>query len=360
MFVNTNLLNLKNKFYFLYNKYMMNIVLAINDQYVSQASALIMSIYKNARKDASIKINIIHSSVTQQHQDIMKDMVKDMENISELNFVDMKQFVSNKTLDEFMPGGNSAYRNPEVYYRLFIPTVFHEYDKVLYLDSDLIVCDDLTELYNTDIKDFYACAVHEPKYFFRSVLVLNNKRIKIEDYLVNKLNITDKSYFNSGVMLLNLDEMRKNNIQEKSLAFLSEKYPFAFCDQCVLNSILHGKVKFLDKKYNIFYSIFPTNNKPSVLHYTGAQKPWNYYKKNEGFELYWKYFKLTPFYNEEQENLYLKFKSKYLKKKFIKIVLGKKYYRVKMFGHHFKISPKIVDFYRKAKEKLSSLLCKTK
>ena len=334
---------------------MMNIILAINDQYVVQASALIMSIHKNLRKDASIIINIIHSTVTQEHQDIIKNMVKDMDNILEVKFVDMKQFIANKTLYKFLPGGNSAYTTPEVYYRLFIQTVFQEYDKALYLDSDLIVCDDLSELYNTDIKDFYAAAVHEQKSFFKSALELNNKTIEMEDYLVNKLNITDSSYFNSGVMLLNLDKMRKNNVQEKFLDFLYKKYPFFFCDQCVLNSILHGKVKFLDRKYNVAYSNFNANNVISIIHFAGLNKPWNCYKKNEGFELYWKYFKLTPFYNEKEEKVYLKLKSKYLKKKFIKIVLGKKCYRVKLFGYSFRISSKIVNFYRKSKQNIFSL-----
>ena len=336
---------------------MINIVLAINDNFVGQASALIMSIYKNSKKDSELRINILHSDVTKKHQDIIKDMVKDMETISELNFIDMKQFVSNKTLDKFMPGGNSAYTSPEVYYRLFIQTVFSKYDKVLYLDSDLVVCDDLTELYNTDIKDFYVAAISEPKYFFKFTLTLNDKKIKLEDYLTNKLNISNKSYFNSGVMLLNLDKMREDNIQEKSIVFLSKNYPFAFVDQCVLNSILHGKVKFLDRKYNVFYSIFPANNMPSILHFPGAEKPWNYYKKNEGFEFYWKYFKLTPFYNKKQEKLYLKFRNGYQKNKFIKIVLGKRRYRIKIFHRTFSINPSL---YRKIKKKLLSLLCTSK
>ncbi len=179
---------------------MINIVLAINDNFVGQASALIMSIHKNAKKDSSIRINILHSDVTQGHQDIVKNMIKDMKNISDLNFVDMKQFVSNKNLDKFMHGTALAHLTPEAYYRLFIPTIFSHYDKVLYLDSDLIVCKDLTELYNTNIDNLYVAAISESQYFFKSTLMLNNKRIKTYDYLANNLNIHDKSYFNSGVM----------------------------------------------------------------------------------------------------------------------------------------------------------------
>lgn len=348
-------ISLKCKF-LLYNKCMMNIVLSINDNFVEQASALIMSIHKNSKEDSSIRINILHSDVTQEHQDIIKDMVKNMENILEINFIDMKQFVSNKTLEEFMPGGDSAYISSETFYRLFIPTIFHQHDKILYLDTDLIVCDDLTGLYNTDIKDFYVGAVSEPKYFFKFTLAVNNKKIKIADYLVNKLNIHNKAYFNAGVMLLNLDKIRKDNIQEKSITFLSKNYPFVFVDQDVLNSIFHGKVKFLDRKYNVFYTIFPANNMPSILHFPGAEKPWNYYKKNEGFELYWKYFKLTHFYNEKQGKLYLKFKNGYQKNKFIKIVIGKHKWRIRIFHHTFSIAPKYVEFYRRSKKKLLSVL----
>lgn len=337
---------------------MINIVLAINDNFVGQASALIMSIYKNSKKDSELRINILHSDVTKKHQDIIKDMVKDMETISELNFIDMKQFVSNKTLDKFMHGTALAHLTPESYYRLFTPTIFPQYDRILYLDSDLIVCEDLTKLYNTNIDDLYVAAVSESQYFFKSTLMLNNKKIKAEDYLINKLNIHNKSYFNTGVMLLNLDKMREDNIQEKSITFLSKNYPLACCDQCVLNAILNGKVKFLDQKYNIFYSHFPGKNiSISIFHFAGSHKPWNYYKKNLGFDLYWKYFKLTPFYNKKQEKLYLKYKKGLPKNKFIKIVLGKHRYRIKIFHRTFSINPSL---YRRSKKKLLSLLCISK
>ena len=333
---------------------MINIVLAINDNFVGQAAALIISIHKNTRKDAQIRINIIHSTVTQQHQDIMKAMVKDMENISELNFVDISKVATNDVLDKCLYKTNSwSYISLETFYRLFIPILFPQYDKVLYLDSDTIVCDDLTELYNTDIKNFYVGAVSEPKYFFKSVIVLNNKRMEMKDYLEKKLNITNESYFNAGVLLLNLDEMRRYNIQEKALNFLFTKYPFMFQDQCVLNSVVTGKVKFLDKKYNVYYKQLLLNATVTIIHFTGSIKPWNNNKQNKWFEEYWKYFKLTPFYNEKQEELYLEFKSCYPKKSFIKIVLGKHRYRIKIFHRTFSINPSL---YRRSKKKLLSLL----
>ena len=342
---------------------MMNIILSINDTFVEQAAALITSIHKNSKKDSSIRINILHSTVTQEHQDIMKKMVKGMENISELNFVDLSEFVNRDLFDKSLKNSAVTHASPEAYYRLYISNLFPQYNKALYLDTDLIVCEDLTELYNTNLENLYVGAVSEQKFFFKSVLVFNGKKIKAEDYLKNKLHIFNKTYFNSGVLLLNLEEMRKNNIHEKSFDFFVNNYPLAYCDQCVLNSVLNSKVKLLDRKYNV-YSRFGyfSDTITNIIHFTGPNKPWNSCKKNESFEIYWKYFKLTPFYNEEKEKLYLMLKKSRQKKfffqrhKFIKIVLGRHKYRIKIFHHTFSLAPKYVNFYRKSKQKFLSLL----
>lgn len=334
---------------------MINIILAINNKFIKQAATTIMSIYKNSKKDSLIKINILHSDVTQQNQDIVKDMVKVMENISELNFIDMSKIVTNNFFDKYMCKEKfCSYVSPETYYRLFIPNLFPDCDKVLYLDSDIIVCEDLTELYNTDIDNLYVGAVPVYKYFFKNILTLNNKKITAENYLTTKLKISNKSYFNAGVLLLNLDKMREDNIQEKMFDFLFKNYPLLYQDQDILNSILKSKIKFLDRKYNVYYKHFRNNERTSILHFAKEQKPWNFYKLNEGFELYWKYFKLTPFYNETEEKLYLNLKNVPQKKQNIKIVLGKNRYRIKFFHYVCSINP---SFYRRSKKKLLSLLC---
>ncbi len=335
---------------------MINIVLAINDNFIKQAATTITSIHKNSKKDSLIGINILHSDVTQQNQNIIKDMVKDMKNISELNFVDMKQFVTRGLFDKYIVDEN--YITSETYYRLFIPNLFPQYDKVLYLDSDVIVCEDLTELYNTDIDNLYAGVVSVYKYFFKNVLNLNDDKIISEEYLANKLNILNKTYFNAGILLLNLSEMRKDNIQEKSFEFLFKNYPLLYQDQDILNSLFNNKVKFLDRKYNVYYRHYLHNSPTTILHFAGPQKPWNFYKLNEGFELYWKYFKLTPFYNETEEKLYSNLKKvSPKKKKNIKLILGKQRYRLKIFHNTFSINP---IFYRRSKKKIISLITKRK
>ena len=136
-----------------------------------------MSIHKNSKKDSLIRIYILYSEISQKNQDIIKDMTKNMENIIELKFIDIKQFVSNSFFDKYMYKAKDFfnYTSPETYYRLFIPNLFPDYDKVLYLDSDIIVCEDLTELYNTDIDNLYAGVVSVYKY-------LRSKGLKVERF----------------------------------------------------------------------------------------------------------------------------------------------------------------------------------
>ena len=336
----------------------LNIVLATNEKYLKPTATLIMSIDKNSKKNSSIKIHILHSTITQKKQEIIKDMVKNTENISEINFIDMKQFISDNFFDKFIDTTCLKHINQETYYRLFISEIFPQYDKILYLDVDTIVCEDLTSLYNTNIDNLYVGAVSVYKSFFKNIFILKNKKTIMKDYLKSKLNILNNSYFNAGVLLLNLAEMRKDNFQEKALSFLFKKYPLVYMDQDILNSVCKDKVKFLDRRYNVYYRHFLHNKPTTILHFAGEQKPWNFYKLNEGFELYWKYFKLTPFYNEREEKLYLKLRDVPPKEeKNIKIILGRKKYRIKIFHHTFSINP---SFYRRSKQKLLSLVCTKK
>ena len=323
-----------------------NIALAINDQYIGQASALIISIHKNLKEGRFVRINILHSTVTEQHQDIIKNMVKDFNNISELNFIDMKQFTSNEILDKYL---YPNYITSESFYRLFMPAIFPQYDKMLYLDSDTIVCKDLSQLYNNDIDNFYAGVIKEPISSLEYNTFFDNERITNKSYITKKLQINPKDYFNSGVLLLNLKKLRQDKIQEKFFEYLLNKSPFRYPDQDVLNIVLYKKVKFLDILYNLTSPEHNNENQKRavIVHFTGEKKPWIFYKRKETFEQYWKYFKLTPFYKDKEKELYLSLTSGYLDKPFIKIREEKNHYKIKVFFFHFTINKKYVKFFRK-------------
>jgi lipopolysaccharide biosynthesis glycosyltransferase len=184
------------------------------------------------------------------------------------------------------------------YLKFDLPDLILNQDKVLYLDSDIVIQKDLAGLFKIDIEDYYAGAV---------------KDIGQTD---NNLNI--KNYFNSGVMLLNLKLMRENNASTALLNIRKSLSNLSFMDQNCFNILFDKKIKFLPFIYNCFYQLFlqrkdkytleyinkyfRTNysslndikRDSYIIHFAGDDKPWIYF--NVAFVHEWdEYFKKSPF-----------------------------------------------------------------
>ena len=195
------------------------------------------------------------------------------------------------------------------YYRLLIGEILKNYHKVIYLDCDLIVLTDLSELYYTDLTNKYAAAVKD--YLIANIFIKGKEFVK---YMNDVLEIKDVGlYFNSGVIVHNLDLMREKRIQNQLLevAAINNKY---FHDQNVLNSVFYNNIVYLDGSYNVNYhllfdkhkDLFPQEiwgkylkelNNPKILHYTSSQKPWRD-PSLPNAHLWWHYARQTPFYEE--------------------------------------------------------------
>ena len=133
------------------------------------------------------------------------------------------------------------YYTNATYYRFFIPALFPEYDKVFYLDSDIIVLGDISELYEVDLCDNLIGAVQEE--VMSIVQVFGN-------YVEKGLGIEVNKYFNAGVMLMNLKELRKIRIEEKFIDLLG-KFKFEVTqDQDYLNVLCENRVTYFDLAWN--------------------------------------------------------------------------------------------------------------
>lgn len=153
-------------------------------------------------------------------------------------------------------------------YRLKLSSLT-DVDKVIYLDSDIVVLDDISKLWNYDIKDYLAGAVED----------------KYSDLMTCRAELKDGDiYFNSGVMLMNLKRFREENLEEKIFNKLSEAEN-DYSDQDVLNYICQNRVLYLPLRYNLMLTTddpnaFPNRKdeynealeNPFILHY--SIKPW--------------------------------------------------------------------------------------
>lgn len=185
-----------------------------------------------------------------------------------------------------------------IYYRLLLADILPEsVHKVLYLDADIIVRHDLKKLYDTKIDDVALAAVTEP-----DGTGGNCERLGYPSEL---------GYFNSGVILFNLDYFRKNNVTEQLINFIKENPEKLGCpDQDTLNAVLHNEKIDLPIIYNVqegYYRIPPTIvmteelNKaihdPYIVHFSTNNKPWNKHCRHPLRNLYYEYRKGTPWEN---------------------------------------------------------------
>ena len=123
-------------------------------------------------------------------------------------------------------------------YKFAIAPVLTQYDKILYLDTDIIVNEDLYEIYSTDLKDNYLAGVFNIYYYF------------YKKYLARLLNIPDlNSYINAGVMLMNTKLIRQNNLT-KILEENIGKFQGSV-DQHIFNKVCYGKILNIAPKYNV-------------------------------------------------------------------------------------------------------------
>ena len=156
-----------------------------------------------------------------------------------------------------------------IYYRLFIPEMFPEYDKGIYIDSDVVIEGDISKLYNMDLGDntIGAC--------------MDNSIKDIEPlvkYVQGAVGVKMEEYINSGMLLMNIEEMRKRKFSAKFLELLN-KYHFDSVapDQDYINAICNGKIKYLNEEWDAM----PNDQRkelenPKIIHYNLLFKPWCY------------------------------------------------------------------------------------
>lgn len=172
------------------------------------------------------------------------------------------------------------------YYRLFITELLPStVERVIYLDCDLVVKDDLRKLWDADFKDAYVLAVQDMWVPYVSSV----KGVPYEELGIP----TDSKYFNAGVLVINLKKWRAENVTTKAIDFLrTYRQTIRAHDQDVLNSLFAGQWGELDPGWNLtpaIVDLFPSwrespfseeayhrlINDPSIIHFATNRKPWN-------------------------------------------------------------------------------------
>ncbi len=259
------------------------IFFTVDDKYVPFLAVALQSLIENSSERNYYLIKILYTSITEENQEKIKKYEKENVNIE---FVDLNYYI-NKIKNKLY---TRDYYSVTTYFRLFIPNLYPQYNKALYLDCDIVLLADVAELYNIDMGDNLVAAA--PDDVIQKIEVF-------QEYVEKVVGVADyRNYFNAGVLLMNLDELRKFDFQEKFLYSL-EKIKFAVAqDQDYLNRLCKGRVKIISNVWDKMPISNDTDtNDLKLIHYNLAFKPWHFedilYK-----EYFWKYAKKTEFFDE--------------------------------------------------------------
>lgn len=282
------------------------VVLASDDAYVPMLTTTIFSMLANASSGRRYDVVVLEKDISAEHKVLMRDFLGRFPNAT-LRFCDAGALVDGYDLTT-----NNAHISIETYYRFLIQEVLPFYDKVLYLDSDLIVEGDVAELFDTDLGDSALGAVRDVD-FAGNVSYRDGKR---RAYAHEILGMADPyDYFQAGVLLLNTAAMRRLHPVDEWLRLACNEQ-LIYNDQDVLNAECEGHVAYLDPSWNVMtdfagraehvFSYAPARmfqayqrarHDPRIVHYAGVEKPWNAVGTDQSVR-YWKYARETPFYEE--------------------------------------------------------------
>jgi len=286
------------------------VVLAANDFYVPYMSVCIQSIIESTKKQLC-KIFVFHTDISADNQRLICLQAKKNSNVI-VNFVQIGEYVDNYKLKA------KDHITVETFYRFLILDIMKEYEKVIYLDCDLIVSRDLAELYETDLKNNYIGAVHDVDFAGQ----LNSPWLRIKEYERKTLQLKEPyNYFQAGVLVMNISELRKKITTEQLLEMAATGI-YKYSDQDILNVVCENRITYLDMSWNmitdcngkrisgvacrapadLFEQYMVARKSPSIIHYAGIQKPWNKASEDYGWT-FWETARHTPYYEQILERL---------------------------------------------------------
>ena len=282
----------------------MNILYTLNDKFVPQVAAAITSLCENNKKIKEINFYLMSLGISDQNKRKLKKYVKEKYK-RDVIYIEL-----NNLKDYFDFDFDTMGWNPIVLARLLLDELLpKKIERILYLDGDTIVRGNLEDLWNTKMKDKSIAASIEP--------TIDRRR-------KNDLDLAGCPYFNAGVLLVDMNNWRKNKTGKEIIDFYKEHNGRLFAnDQDAINGSQKNKIKIISPKYN-FYNIFyqyPYNflsklcdyeyisyeiykdakENPAIIHYLGEERPWRIGNKHKYKDDYLKYLNMTPWANQNME-----------------------------------------------------------
>lgn len=285
------------------------IVLSADNNYAPMLSVVISSMLKNSSNKYNYDILICTKDITTENQERLKSIIKKHKNYN-IRFIDFSDRIKGLNLQV------STVFPMEIYFRLFIPYLIEDYNKVIYLDSDIVIPGDISKLWEEKLDDKILGVVRDlgmvASYYSEK------KSKKLDRYISDVLkDVNMDNYFNSGMLLIDVIKFKEKFNLEKIINFIASRNDWLYPDQDVLNILFRDDIKCINSKYNCYTEtggirsianmrgLVPdelldeyveARKNPIMVHYALKEKPWVYSSKMdyELYNIYWDYAFDTP------------------------------------------------------------------
>lgn len=257
-----------------------HVVLASDDNYARPLAVTIMSVLCNSEKNDILHFHVLDGGIRPENRRRISRMVASGQ--ADVEFLP----VSAERLSGMRLNITKEHHVTQAtYYRLLLPSLINA-ARCIYMDCDIICRSSLKTLWETELGQCLVAAVKDID----------------EDQHSTRLSLA--RYFNSGLILMDLDDMRKEDIQQQFFIFIKNEYErILMHDQDVLNCVLRDRIHELDMTWNCqiskthkcketgFYALSKTAN---ILHFIGHRKPWMWKCKAPERKKFWMYLQKTP------------------------------------------------------------------
>lgn len=253
------------------------IVLSTDHKYIMPTGITIRSLLNTASHAEYDIFVLISADVTESDKQLIKEQANETAPaLRNLTFINMG--------GEFDTSMEIRGISKACYYRLLIPWILPQYDKVVYSDVDIIFKSDLCGLYETEIKDALVAGVTTPIY----------KRKRNYSRHIRKIGLNPLTYINSGFLLINCKQQREENLKDQYKQLSQKK--FLFQDQDIINLVCKNRIYHIPEIYNMSPSLLNAENRENVavIHYNG-EKPWKSF--TFGWLEWWDCYRYSIFFD---------------------------------------------------------------
>jgi len=275
------------------------IVLASDENYAPYMATAMQSVMENANKEQEYIFIVLYKNLSEETLKKLKNQIAIYPYFS-IKFINVSKEFEKYTLKT----GNMGAWTIEAYFRLIAPWLLMEFDKIIYMDCDIICNSDISAIYNMNIGVSLMAGVPDVP----QISILNNPKHKgnFKSNIIRNLS-KPENYINSGFIIMNLKEFR-NKFTSDYLLGLAQNSEYVFPDQDLLNLIANDSILILPQEFNFLNTNWDISHaperlieayckakeNPKIIHYT-TTKPWRQELNPPYFHLFWKYSTRTPF-----------------------------------------------------------------